>query len=120
MPRDPRNGYRLYGPAEIGRLPRVIRMLLRSGFSTMAVLRMLLQLDQGYQGDLRQALDTPRPDEDMLYASDRWLTTLADMEQHARQALDLVSTQLPLAHQGCTIIMELYFQPNPRRPRRQC
>jgi len=92
VPRDPRNGYRLYGSAELGRL-RVIRMLLRSGYSTMAVLRMLLQLDQGYQGDLRQALDTPRPDEDVNYASDRWLTTLGDMEQHADQALDLVSTQ---------------------------
>ena len=46
VPRDPNNGYRLYSAAEIGRL-RVIRMLLRAGYSMMAILRMLLQLDRG-------------------------------------------------------------------------
>lgn len=82
VPRDPANGYRRYGPAEIGRL-RVIRMLLRAGYSTMAVLRMLLQFDQGRCTGLREVLDTPRPDEDILYASDRWLSTLAGQEQRA-------------------------------------
>ena len=85
-PRDSVTGYRLYGAAEIGRL-RVIRMLLRSGYSTMAILRMLLQLDQGHSGDLRQALDTPRPDEDVYYAADRWLSTLSEHEQRASQMI---------------------------------
>jgi DNA-binding transcriptional MerR regulator len=80
--RDPRNSYRLYGAAELGRL-RVIRMLRRAGYSTMAILRMLLRLGQGQEGDLRQVLDTPRPDEDAVYAADRWLTTLALQEQRA-------------------------------------
>lgn len=87
VPRDPRNGYRLYGAAEIGRL-RVIRMLLRAGYSTMAVLRMLLRLDQGHRGDLRQVLDTPRPDEDAVYAADRWLSTLAT---HEGRAMDMIA-----------------------------
>ena len=82
VPRDPRNGYRLYGAAEIGRL-RVIRMLRRAGYSMMAILRMLLQLDSGQDTDLRQALDTPRPDEDVYSAADRWLSTLAAQEQRA-------------------------------------
>lgn len=68
--RDPRNRYRLYGAAEIGRL-RVIRMLRRAGYSMMAILRMLLHLDQGRGGNLRQVLDTPRPDEDVYTAADR-------------------------------------------------
>jgi len=85
-PRDPGSGYRLYGAAEIGRL-RVIRMLLRSGYSTMAVLRMLLSLDAGQDQDLRHVLDTPRPDEDMYSAADRWLSTLAEQEQRARQMI---------------------------------
>jgi DNA-binding transcriptional MerR regulator len=85
VPRDPRNGYRLYGATEIGRL-RVIRMLRRAGYSPMAILRMLRQLDQG--GDLRQALDTPHPDEDVYSAADRWLSTLAAQEQ---RALDLIA-----------------------------
>ncbi len=86
VPRDPRNGYRLYGAAEIGRL-RVIRTLLRAGYSTMAILRMLLHLDRGQAGDLRQVLDTPPPDEDIVYAADRWLSTLAGQEQRARDLI---------------------------------
>ena len=87
VPRDPRNGYRLYGAADIGRL-RVIRMLSRAGYSLMAILRMLLQLDRGDEADLRQVLDTPRPDEDVYFAADRWLSALAEFE---RRAEDLVA-----------------------------
>lgn len=86
VPRDPQSGYRRYGPAQINRL-RVIRMLLRAGYSTMAVLRMLLQLDGGQRNGLREILDTPRPDEDILSASDRWLSTLAGQEQRARRIM---------------------------------
>ena len=93
VPRDPDNGYRRYGAAEIGRL-RVIRMLSRSGYSTAAILRMLIQLDRGEQTDLRQALDTPRPDDDARLASDRWLTTLADQEQRARTIIALVEEMI--------------------------
>lgn len=89
VPRHPRNGYRLYGEMEISRL-RVIRLLLKSGYSMMAVLRMLVQLEQGEASDLRAALDTPRPDEDVFSAADRWLTTLAEAEQLAREAILLV------------------------------
>jgi len=87
VPRDPGNGYRLYGPAEIGRL-RVVRLLRYAGYSTMAILRMLLRFDQGQRGDLRQVLDTPRPDEDAIYAADRWLSTLA---VHEERSLDIIA-----------------------------
>jgi hypothetical protein len=53
----------------------------------MAVLRMLLQLDQGRREGLCEALDTPRPDEDILTAADQWLTTLAEQEQRARDMI---------------------------------
>jgi DNA-binding transcriptional MerR regulator len=82
VPRDPRNGYRLYGAAELGRL-RVIRMLSRAGYSQMSILRMLLHLDRGEVDNLRQVLDTPRPDEDVQYAADHWLSTLGELEQRA-------------------------------------
>jgi len=87
VPRNPRNGYRVYGAAEIGRL-RVIRMLSRAGYSMMAILRMLLQLDQGQKENLRQVLDTPRSDEDVYSASDQWLSTLDAQEQ---RALDIIA-----------------------------
>ena len=82
VPRDPGNGYRLYGAAEIGRL-RVVRMLRRAGYSTMSILRMVLRLDKGQTEGLRQVLDTPRPDEDAIYAADRWLSTLAANQARA-------------------------------------
>ena len=68
VPRDPHNGYRTYGAGEISRL-RVIRMLRQAGYSMMAILRMILQLDRGQTSDLRRALDTPAPDEDVYSAA---------------------------------------------------
>jgi len=93
VPRDPRNGYRLYSAAEIGRL-RVIRMLGRAGYSLMAILRMLLRLDQGEKDDLRRVLDTPRPDEDVYFAADRWLSALAEQEQRAQSMIAQLETML--------------------------
>lgn len=87
VPRNPTNRYRAYGAQEIGRL-RVIRLLRQAGYSTMAILRMVIQLDQDQEVDLRRALDTPRPDEDALSAADRWLSALAGQEQ---RALDLIA-----------------------------
>jgi DNA-binding transcriptional MerR regulator len=89
IPRDAKNQYRRYGPAEIGRL-RVIRMLSRAGYSQMALLRMLLQLDRGGVVNLRMALDTPSPDEDVYMASDRWLSTLSSQEQVAQRIIGLI------------------------------
>ena len=89
IPRDPKNQYRCYGPEEISRL-RVIRMLSRAGYSLMAILRMLIQLDQGDTANLRKALDTPQPDEDVYMASDRWLSTLSSQEQVAHRIIALI------------------------------
>ena len=94
VPRDPCNGYRLYGASELERL-RVIRMLNLAGYSQMAILRMMLHLDRQGAGDLRQVLDTPRPDEDILTAADRWLSTLAEQEERAR---DLISQVEAILH----------------------
>jgi len=90
IPRDEHNRYRTYRPAEISRL-RVIRLLGRAGYSQMAMLRMLLQLDRGETTDLRHVLDTPAPDEDVYTAADRWLTTLAEQEAVARRLLAVIA-----------------------------
>jgi DNA-binding transcriptional MerR regulator len=93
VPRNPSNGYRQYTAVEIGRL-RVIRLLRQAGYSPMAILRMLLQLDQGQPTDLRQALDTPRPDEDVYMAFDRWLSTLDEQETRAEQVIAMAEVML--------------------------
>jgi DNA-binding transcriptional MerR regulator len=92
-PRDPSNGYRLYGPGEIGRL-RVIRMLIRSRYSMMSILRMLNKLDQGETNQLRQALDTPGTEEDAMYVTDHWLTTLSELEKAAHELIKQIEATL--------------------------
>lgn len=99
VPRDPTNQYRRYGTPEISRL-RVIRMLSRAGYSLSAILRMLIHLDQGEKADLRWALDTPRSDEDVYLASDRWLTTLANQEQDAHTIIAHLERLIPLQALG--------------------
>ncbi len=86
VPRNPQNNYRRYGAPELSRL-RVIRTLARAGYSHMAILRMLHRLDAGETNQLRQTLDTPRPDEDIYLATDQWLSTLAEMERRAHFAI---------------------------------
>jgi DNA-binding transcriptional MerR regulator len=86
VPRERGNRYRLYGPIELGRL-RVLRLLYRAGYSSMAILRMVHQLDRGQRTNLRQALDTPPPDEDILTTADRWLSTLAEQEHRAHDMI---------------------------------
>jgi excisionase family DNA binding protein len=93
VPRDPRNGYRLYRAADIARL-RVIRMLREAGYSTMAILRMLLQLDRGESDSPRTALDTPRSDEDILSVADQWLSTLSAQERRARDIIAQLEAML--------------------------
>ncbi len=93
VPRDPSNGYRLYGPDEIGRL-RVIRMLIRTRYSMMSVLRMLKKLDEGETDQLRQALDTPAAEDDARYVTDHWLTTLTELEAAAHEAIKQIEATL--------------------------
>jgi DNA-binding transcriptional MerR regulator len=90
VPRNSYNNYRLFGKREIERL-RIIRMLTRAGYSHMSILRMFLELDRGNTRDLKKTLDTPRPDEDIFSAADRWLTTLHAQETMARQVIELIN-----------------------------
>lgn len=89
VPRDPLNGYRFYRARKIGRL-RVIRTLCQARYSQMAILRMLLKLDEGETQSLRQVLDTPRDDEDIFYVTDQLLSALNDLEVKSKAIIDLL------------------------------
>ena len=89
VPRNPLNGYRFYRTREIGRL-RVIRTLSQARYSQMAILRMLMRLDQGETEDLRRVLDTPREDEDVYFVTDQLLSALADLAQKSQQTIKLL------------------------------
>lgn len=98
IPRDPVNGYRLYGAVEFGRL-RVIRMLLQSGYSLMAILRMFQQVEGGQAQDLRQALEVPLEDsanEAIEVIADRWLSSLMKLEQDAHLIIQQLSRMIEL------------------------
>jgi len=93
VPRNPHNDYRLFGKKEIERL-QIIRMLAQAGYSHMAILRMFIELDGGSRRDLKSALDTPRPGEDIFSAADHWLTTLHAQEALAQQVIQFVTALL--------------------------
>lgn len=60
----------------------------------MAILRMFLELDGGNTRDLKKVLDTPREDEDIFSAADRWLTTLQEQEKLAQRVIRLIEEQI--------------------------
>jgi DNA-binding transcriptional MerR regulator len=98
IPRDPANQYRLYGTAEFGRL-RVIRTLVQSGYSLMAILRMLLQFDAGKTDNLRDALHVPHQDDEAIQIiADRWLSSLLELEQRAQAIIRQIGRMIDMAH----------------------
>jgi DNA-binding transcriptional MerR regulator len=103
IPRDPENGYRVYGTVEFGRL-RVIRTMVQAGYSLMAILQMLRQYDAGQRAseNLRAALDLPRElsaNEAIEVAADRWLSSLVAMEERAQAVIRQVGQMIEMAHQ---------------------
>ena len=98
VPRDPGNHYRLYGTAEFGRL-RVIRTLVQSGYSLMAILRMMRQFDAGRTDNLRDALNIPQEeDEQIQIIADRWLLSLLELEQRAQAIIKQIGRMIEMAH----------------------
>ncbi len=90
-----KNNYRIYGPKEISRL-KIIRTLRAANYSMMSVLRMLNSVDNGYTKDIKAVMDTPVPGEDIISATDRWISTLAATESDAAEVIaqlkDMIST----------------------------
>lgn len=91
VPRDPKNGYRQYGKNEINRL-KVIRTLRVANYSIMAVLRMMLHIDKGKKDNIRTILDTPDPGEDIVYATDKWISTLIETEKNADEIIEQIKS----------------------------
>jgi DNA-binding transcriptional MerR regulator len=98
IPRDPENGYRLYGSAEFGRL-RVIRILVQSGYSMLAILRMLSRFDRGETSNLRESLNLPHDeDEEVQIIANRWLASLVDLEERAQEIIRQLGRMIEMTH----------------------
>jgi DNA-binding transcriptional MerR regulator len=86
IPRDNSNSYRLYNEPELSRL-RVIRVLRKAGYSMMAMLRTIHQLDFGNKSDLEILIGEQPIGEDVITAADRWLSTLKDQKARAERII---------------------------------
>ncbi len=83
------NGYRIYSDGDVRRL-QIIRSLRCANYSLAAILRMLNQLSHNPDADIRKALDTPKPDDDIVMVCDKLITSLTEAENDTLQILALL------------------------------
>jgi len=94
VPRNSKNGYCVYGQKEIDRA-KVIRTLRAANYSMMAILRMLKAIDtNSREPEILKIVSTPQPDEDMVYATDRWILTLSETEKDAKELIMQIKNML--------------------------
>ncbi|WP_010297641.1 MerR family transcriptional regulator [Clostridium senegalense] len=80
------NGYRVYTESDINRL-RIIRTLRCANYSLSAILRMMNSISESKEIDIREVINKPQRDEDIVTACDRLLTSLSDAEKNAHSIL---------------------------------
>ena len=83
------NGYRVYTSDDIERL-KMIRTLRLANYSLEAILRMLNALEHNPQIDLKQVLNTPQADEDIVSVCDRLIVSLNDAEKNAEKMITIL------------------------------
>lgn len=76
------NGYRVYTEEDILRL-KIIRSLRCANYSLSSILRMLCALSDDPRTDIREAIDTPKEDDDIIRACDKLLTSLNEAKKNA-------------------------------------
>lgn len=81
------NGYRVYGGEDIRRL-KIIRALRCANYSLAAILRMMSALSRDPAADIRQVIDTPGEDEDIISVCDRLITSLNAAAANAGELKD--------------------------------
>jgi DNA-binding transcriptional MerR regulator len=77
------NGYRVYTDEDIRRL-QIIRSLRCANYSLAAILRMLNTLSSNPDINIKQVIDTPKEDEDIISVCDKLLTSLQHAEKNAQ------------------------------------
>ena len=80
------NGYRAYTDEDLRRL-KIIRSLRCANYSLSAILRMLNTLSRNPEADIRQVIDTPKENDDIISVCDKLLTSLHCAEQNANVML---------------------------------
>ena len=83
------NGYRAYTSDDIERL-KMIRTLRLANYSLEAILRMLNALEHNPQIDMKQVLNTPQTDSDIVSVCDRLIVSLKDAEENAEKMINII------------------------------
>ena len=81
------NGYRVYTDEDIRRL-KIIRSLRCANYSLAAILRMLCALSSNPQANIREIIDTPKENDDVISECDKLLTSLQYAEKNAFSMLN--------------------------------
>lgn len=87
------NGYRMYTEQEIRKL-KIICVLRHANYSLVAILRMLTQLREGSSIDLKALLNTPSPNEDIVYVTDKLITSLSEAINDATEMIEHIKKKL--------------------------
>ena len=83
------NGYRVYTSNDIERL-KMIRTLRLANYSLEAILRMLNALEQNPQINIKQVLNTPQSDSDIVSVCDKLISSLKDAEKNAEKMINII------------------------------
>ena len=84
-----KNGYRVYTDADIRQL-KIIRVLRCANYCLEAIRRMMRQLSKNPESDIREILDTPREDDDIITACDRLLLSLSKAKINAENIMTIL------------------------------
>ncbi len=81
-----KNGYRVYTDSDINRL-KIIRTLRCANYSLSSILRTLTAVSESNEIDIREVINKPKKDEEIVTACDKLLTSLSDAEKSANRIL---------------------------------
>ena len=83
------NGYRVYTDVDIRQL-KIIRVLRCANYSLEAIRRMMQQLSENPEADIRKILDTPKQNDDIISACDRLLLSISKAEINAGRIMTML------------------------------
>ncbi|SCJ81569.1 Zn(II)-responsive regulator of zntA [uncultured Eubacterium sp.] len=83
------NGYRVYTDEDLQRLT-IIRTLRVANYSLEAILRMLSQLSKNPQADIRELLNTPDEEANIITACDKLISSLKEAVKNAQLMIEML------------------------------
>lgn len=83
------NGYRVYNEEDIKRI-KMIRSLRCANFSLSSILRLLNDLDENPNTDIKQSIDNPKKYEDIISVYDKLLTSLENAKEENKRMIEII------------------------------